>query len=59
MQQAMPAFQKRSALDVVLRQRVGNIRILSIMTLCRHNTVVTNESGTAHIVSANVLTYGN
>ncbi len=33
MQQVMPAFQKRSARDVVLRQRVGNIPILSIMTL--------------------------
>ena len=33
MQQAMPAFQKRSALDVVLSQRVGNIPFLSIMTL--------------------------
>ncbi len=33
MQQVMSAFQKRSALDVVLRQLVGNIPILSIMTL--------------------------
>ncbi len=33
MQQVIPTFQKRSALYVVLTQRVGNIPILSILSL--------------------------
>ncbi len=33
MQQVMPTFQKRSALHVVFSQRVGNIPILSILSL--------------------------
>ncbi len=34
--QVMPTFQKRSALHVVFSQRVGNIPILSILSLCEY-----------------------
>ncbi len=36
MQQVMPTFQKRSALHVVFSQRVGNIPILSILSLSEY-----------------------
>ncbi len=52
----MPAFQKRSALDMVLRQQVGNIPILSIMTLWLSKPGI---KCSVDNMSRNVLTYVN